>query len=555
MKLDTTELGRLATIQREPLRHIERRIEEVKVVDDLHYAATVTQQFTVPFLNKNKRTEARSDKHLLVPLGWFVKDRLPDIQVLDENNSLLPFLRRRDQGIIGAILFTSEWEPVLFADRSKNFQNHTQAIWNTMLGHIERIVTSSRESAQLLIYNLRQLLGECKTSQTFSPDIRSFASFVLRNNQFWLSLKTLAEVRLLVTQMRGRPGKTYVVTIKYTERLPARPPRPPAARHLARQEAFRNPAITIRRVVRRSLVWLGAGSTGIARKANNLGQAASLWIIFAMPEGVEPVRCFWSSTRADVPSENKISNNIVNSLDITKAAAGKYHEPGHPPKIDELVLDVQIEPSSAITSAAGLAFLLYIVGAYVYKAMPQLRLEQIAHEQLAHKHIYQPSSDYTTRLVGIGAILAATPAAIAGALAYRGHTFVRTISRGPRIMLSLLSALGASLAVVLSLHGPGSFAEVLAFILSVYSLGITGVFLFIRFGPRWRKSERSRRRLVTEKASPNKCRQRQAYQALACLLPWMALALSIAVSQAALQREHVFGRHFPQNVWRVWSPV
>jgi hypothetical protein len=295
-------------------------------------------------------------------------------------------------------------------------------------------------------------------------------------------------------------------------------------------------------IVARLLGWLGISRVGIVRDVANLGQASSFWVIFSTPEGVEPIRCFWRSRRTEVRYEDVIS--VGNG----KMAAGKHHEPGEVVASDKLALDVQIDASQSIASAAGLAGLLYLVGLFVYKAMPQL-----IHEQLIH----HPHSDYTTRLLGVGSILAAAPATIAGALAYRGHAFVRRMSRGPRVILALLSAQGALLAVVASLHGPGRLAEVFAFTLSVSSLGAAGIFFWIRCGPRWRKNERSRRELVTQMKSPNECRQRQARYAVGWLLLWILIVLIAAHTQTVFQQEHIFQphfprTHFPRNVWNAW---
>jgi hypothetical protein len=527
VKLYETELDRLTLIQREPLRYIERRIEEVELADDLHYAVTVTQQFTVPLLGKNKKWEARSDKLLLVPLGWFSKDRLPDIWVQDESGSTLPFLRRREQGEVGAILFMGQWERLFFAKVTKRGEREARAIWKMIQAGVEQVVTSSRKGARIVIFRLEYYLRKLSTNKLISADVRDFLESILAENKFWSSLTTLAEVRLLFTQMKGKPGGTYVVTAKYTERLPYRPLFSRDLRRRAREgnEVDSGSLIPIRRAMRRSLGWLGVGSTGIVRRAINLRQAASFWTIFIVPDGVEPIRCFWKSDINKKPIKEQVSTEHTVSVDATKAAAGKHHEHGQATKPDVLALDTQIASSSAITSAAGLAALLCLVGAYVYKG--------VSH-------------------VDIGALFAATPATLAGALAYRGHTFVRRISRGPRVMLALLSAQGALLAVVLSLHRPGAFTDVLAFILSIYSLSMTGVLLFIRFGPRGRKNERSRWRWMTQRISPKKCRQWQAYFAVSYLLLWLFGVVVVALTQATMQHEHIFSAQFPDNILHVW---
>jgi hypothetical protein len=535
MNLDPIELGRLAIMQSEPLRYVERRIEEADIIDNHHYAVAVTQQFTVPFWDDAEEKADPLDRDLLVPLGWFVKDRLPDIQVLDEDGSILPFLRRKDQGLIGATLLMDRWRPVFFAELSAETERNVQLMWTTVHASVERVVTSSAEGALITMYDLVSFLQEQSVNDEYSRAMRCFVLSILATDRFWLALKTLAKTRLLMAQMHGRPSHTYVVTIKYTERLPHRLS---LSHDQRRRYARENLRYTSRRLVRHMLGWLGIGSIGIVRRAINLGQAASFWAIFSVPEGVEPIRCFWRTTM------DKVLPQDVVSVERRKATAGRHHRHGQVVDPDVLSLDLQVEPSSAITGAAGLSALLYLIGVYVYKRMPQL-----IHEQ----HIYKTGSGYATSLIGIGTILAAVPATLAGALAYRGHTFVRWASRGPRAMLALLSAQAGLLAIVMSLHGPGAFASVLAFSLSVYSLGVTGIFLWIRFGTRWRKTERSRRPHRTKAASPLRCRKMQAKQAFIALVPWLLVVLLVARGQATLQAEHVFGSKFPENVLKAWS--
>ncbi len=524
----------MAVMQRKPLWYFERRIEEAELVDDLHYAMTVTQQFTVPFLDNAKKKEDRTNRRLLIPLGWFPKYRLPDILVQDEAGSTLPFLRRKEQGEIGATLFIGRWKLAFFTDMSLGDGAKVHAIWELIQTSVERVITSERRAAQRVMYRLRRFLWEQHKLSSASPDVSCFLLTILTSEEFWLSLATLMEVRLLFTQMWGRPGCTYIVSVKYTERIPFRPlfsrDRRPAHQDSEVGADYCEDdetgfTFTTRRAIRRSLGWFGVGSIGIVRPAINLRQAASLWTIFIVPEGVEPVRCFWRSDKNKKPVKKNLSIEHSISVDATKAAAGKHHEHGQTIRPDVLALDTQIAPSSAVTSAAGLAALLFLVGAYAYKGVSQ---------------------------VVIGTFLAATPATIAGALAYRGHTFVRRISRGPRVMLALLSAQGALLAIVVSFHNRGAFTEVLAYILSLYSLSITGVFLFIRFGPRWRKNERSRWRWITQKTSPRRCRQWQAYLAVGYLFLWLLGVIVVARSEFVLQHGHIFSSQFPKNVSHAW---
>jgi hypothetical protein len=275
----------------------------------------------------------------------------------------------------------------------------------------------------------------------------------------------------------------------------------------------------------------------------NLGYAATFWTVFSMPDGVESLRAYWRSARGVALPEDIVS------VDISKTALGKHHTHGQAVELDIQYLDMQIAPSSAMLGAAGLALLLFFVGGYVYKAMPQLTLE---HNRLGQEKLLTVQSDYANGLIGLGTILAAIPATIAGALAYRGHTFVRRASRGPRVLLTTLAGEAALLAVVMGLHGPGEFAEQLAYLLSITALVAAGIFLYIRFGWRWRRTERSRRPVKTKAQSPNVCRRRQANYATRFLVLWLTLVFAIAWTQSVMQTRHIFWESFPEDVWNAW---
>jgi hypothetical protein len=533
MQLTPTNLERVAIMQQSPLRYFERRIEHAALMDDRHYAMTVTQQFTVP-LSHGQDINLSTDQPVVVPLGWFAKDRLPNIEVLAEDGSILPFLKRRDQGKVGAVLFAAEWRRNFFFDLPGDAEDEAQLQWALIRECVEQVLTSTRKAAQVVVYSLRQHLREQSLDKEAPRAIRCFLLAILAEDEFWRALKTLAEVRLLFTRMSCKPNRPYVVTIKYVERFDDRLPPPRAIRDRARWYRRRNRTVTARRITRGALGWFGVSNIGLTRKAINLGQAASFWIIFSTPEGVEPIRCFWRKTRGNVLHEDIVS------IDSTKAALGKHHTNGQSVAPDVLMLDVQIAPSSAILSAAVLAALLFLVGFFVYKAMPQLACEHnyqlpcVKGKLELKKHLQGASEEYLTSLLGIGTILSATPAAIAGALAYRGHTFVRRASRGPRIMLALLSAEAALLAVVMGVHGPGEFARDLAYALSVSALPVAGIFTYIRFGWRWRRNERSRRPLKTKAKSPDDCRRKQVLYASRFLLPWLLLATLVALAQVVL---------------------
>ncbi len=541
MQLEPVEIGRLAIMQSAPLKYIERRVEEVALVDDFRYLVTTHLQFTVPFHRRAEEQSGATVPRLLIPLGWYAKDRMPDISVQAEDATDLPLLRRRDQGQVVAAIFGIRWRQRFLGPLTTTADSEdAQALWGVIQSCLEQIVTAQRLGAQLVIYRLRHFLWEKSREDASTPGMRCLVLDILTTDEFWRSLKKLGENRLLIARMRGEPGRTYLLSTTNAERFEYGPSlltliRNRLGRNRRRSESWR---VALSKMLARILAWLGVGRVGIVRDLANLGQAASFWVIFAVPEGVEPLRLFWRARRREVRNEELIA------VGSGKVAAGKHHEDGEDVAADKLALDVQIDASPSIATAAALAFLLYLVGLFVYKAMPQL-----IHEQFIHRR----NSDYTTRLLGVGSIIAAAPATIAAALAYRGQGFVRRLSRGPRVALATLAAEGALLAVVASLHGPGELAEDLAFLLSFTGLLAAGLFLSIRCAPRWRKTERSRRGLVTQAASPNRCRQHQVRYAVALLAAWALVVLVAMHTQAAFQRERIFvGDSFPDNVWQSW---
>lgn len=499
-------------MQRTPLRYVERRVEHVELIDDYHFAVNVSQQFTIPFHTQKKR-EARTKTRLLVPLGWYPKERLPDIRVSAADGSVLPLLRRRDQGRIGAILFTVAWQQVFWSGLSDAAEHDARMIWQIVQRSVDQVVTSSRLGANLVIYRLKRYLEELSNDRRRGPEIKCFLLAILANQEFWDHLQTFAEVRLLVARMVGAPGGTYVVTIQYAER-------------------FTYSNYSTRDAIRRALQWLGVAYVGVRREIANVGHAASLWIIFAVPDGIESVRCFWNSQSDGPQPDDDVS------MHVTKAALGKHLESIKDTKDlkpDSAMFDIQIDSSSA-TTIGGLALLLYLVSVFIWKAVPSRPGDGLL----------------VNNVVSLAGLFTATPAALAGALAYRGPTLIRYENRGPRLLVALLSALAATLAVVVGLHGLGPFSEVLAFIVSIYSLAVAGIFLIIGLGRRWRINGRSRRLQVTRRLAPSECRRRQIRDAAVCLAIWLVVVLVVARSQYALQRAHVFQDSFPSDMWKAW---
>jgi hypothetical protein len=512
MDLEAAEIGRLAISQRHASHYIERRVERAELIDDYHYAVAVTQQFTTP---THAPDEPRDSKVLLVPLGWFPKYRLPDLTVADQAGSKLPLLRRTDQGRITATILTNRWYATFFRDVSDESMEVAEGIWRIVNASVAQVVTSSRRGAFVAVYRLERYIDDCINDAGLPADVRKAALHLLSRKRFWGYLAdVLTESRLLVAKMDGTPGGTYVVTITYTERFPYKSYGTEPSR------------------LSKTLAWLGLTGMPTSRVVANIGHAASLWAIQTVPEGLEPVRCFWKKEAALAHPTDPIS------VDINSAAAGRHVTQSSVAQADDLILDVQIAPSPAIASTVALAALIYLVSVYVFKAVPP----------------NASSEADPTILIALGSLFAATPAAIAGALAYRGHTFVRHASTGPRVLLACLSGAASLLAIVVSLHGlQGKLAEILAFSLSVYSLLLVGLFLYIRLGSRWRRTERSRRPDKTSATSPEACRAKQQRDALLWAILWTTVVAVESWLLVELRTQHVFGSNFPHDVLHVFG--
>lgn len=515
MELEARELGRLAIAQRSPLHYVERRVEQLNLADDDHYSVSVTQQVAIPF-HAEGDAPTPVERPLLIPLGRFSKDRLPDLRVVGPDGSVLPLLSRLDRGLVGEALFTTRWSGLFWSHIDDPSDATAQEIWRTIQVACRDVVSSGRSDAYLTIYGLNDYLTEIQAENELAAPIEYGVQAVLDEDEFWTGLTALAESRALVARMRGIPGRSYVVNVNYTERFRYRGYSKTSAAWL----------------VRKGLAWLGMIGIPIARSVANLGQAGSLWIIQLVPEGLEPLRCYWKKEGHVTRLEDPVST------DARRAVAERHQEPGQTHDQDVLLLDVQVSPSSAIAATIALAALLLVISTYVYQALPGLRIQ--AHDE------------DRTILVGLGSIFAAVPAGIAGALAYRGQAFVQRASRGPRTLLAALSAQAAFFAAVVSLKGLGQLAEAVAYILSVYSLIVIGVFLFIQLGPRWRKSSRSRNKSATELTSPSECRTKQIRDALIWVALWTLVVLVFARSQTVLQHQRFFTNQFPTNVWRAW---
>ncbi len=517
-ELNKVELGRLAVFQRAPWNYVTRRVESLDLLDDRHYAVTVSQQLTVPF---HRPKEPALERDLLISLGQFSKARRPDMRTTDPTGVILPILHHDQRAKAVAVLFITSWQEKLFEEQDSDEEaiRSISAIWALVQYHVEHIAKRSRREAHVTRNQLKLILLQAKGLSSTSDEANAFIERLLGLDAFWDELKLLAETTPRIAEFRGTPGKTYILTTTYTERFHYSPLSEPF---------WRIPIAAIRY----ALGWLGLDSIPVSRATANFGQARSLWVLHSVPDGLEPLRFFWErDIDGHPPVESTESDRAV--VCRRTDARNATDEP------DSLQLDFQISPSSSIFAAMALAFLLWFVSVYIYQRVP-------------------PGQGERELLAGIATALAGVPATLAGVLAYRGPTFIRRASRGPRLLLTVLSLLASVLAIVLGLKTGNShhFLENLSYALSVYALFVFGIFGYVLLGPRWRKSIRSRKPRKTRKLTPAQCRHRQMWTALLFSVLWIAVVVAYGriIYVFQIHHESVFSKHFPTNMWNALRP-
>jgi hypothetical protein len=499
-------------MQRDGPLFIERRVESLELVDDHFYSALVTQQFTVP-RTESDTTGAETD--LLIPIGQFSKIPLPDLKVKGADGQLLPILNPEAAAGVLSLLFMASWQEEFLTGVGSADRADALLLWDHVRGEMTRLITSPPEQAYTVITDIRRFFREVRRLGRASRPVLDALQRQLRNEQFWAELHGFAESTVLLAELRGVPGRTYVTEVTYTER-------------------FAYHAVGTIDWMRRLIVWLGWSAASIYRQVANAGQAEWVWVIQTVPEGVEPVRLFWDDRRLEavdperawVESDRAIAAHSSGDKTTDESTRG-------------LVLDVQIDSSASIVSATALALFLLVVSTYIYQRVPQIA----------------GSADERSALVALGGLFSAAPAAIAGALAYRGRTFVRRVSRGPRKLLALLSAQAAFLGIVVSLKTFGDLVEWSAFSLSLYCFLLIGALGYISVGPRWRKSDRSRLNWRTKKASPADCQQHQRRTAMWFGIVWLLMFFVFARCQYMLQDDHFFTSEFPGNILQAWTSL
>ena len=209
----------------------------------------------------------------------------------------------------------------------------------------------------------------------------------------------------------------------------------------------------------------------IFRTVANVGQAASFWVVQTIPDGVEPLRAFWNDAQEVSP------NPRVVTVSADRVVASRYMDYEAQQGAHELTTEMQMAPSAAVGTATLLAVLLWFVATYIYQGIPDIATD----------------SDQRANLIALGSLFAAVPAAVAGVLAYAGRPFARRVSRGPRLVLSALAAQAGFVAIVIGLKNVNkTLVETSSLLLLTFAFAAAGILGYIQFGPRWRKSDRSR---------------------------------------------------------------
>lgn len=513
--LNPVEVGRLAIMQQRPLRVIERRVETLSLSHDHHYSVSVTQQLTIPPHVSDAELGAQVAA-ALIPLGYFRKARLPDLRVYGPDGIVLPLLSRAERAKTIAVMFTSGWQSTFLANVGTDETTAAISVWADVQSRVGRIVTALRDPAQQLIADLHAYLVR-RHSEALGT-IKSAIRTIVNEGSFWKELDALAESTLLIAKSPAVVGETYVFAMEYTERFSYEP------------EQFTSQRRIIASLRHKTLAWLGWIAIPIYRTVANVGQAASLWVVQTTPDGVEPLRAFWND-----PSETLSPKRVDVSAD--RIIASRYMDSATEPGAHELTVEMQMAPSAAVGTATLLATLLWFVATYIYQGVDDITRD----------------SGQQANLIGLGSLFAAVPAAVAGLLAYAGRPFARRVSRGPRLVLAALAAQAGFLAIVIGLKDVNeSWVEMSALILLTYAFASIGALGYIQFGPRWRKSDRSRLPATTADTAPELCRAKQVRWATTFGIVWLLATIVVARCEVVLQHDHIFTARFPGNVWHAW---
>lgn len=515
-RLRQVEIGRLAILLQRPSRYIQRRVETFRLVDDHHYAVAVTQQFTVA----GHGSMGTSEHPLMIPVGFFAKERLADLRVHGPDGTILPVLSRWERASVTAVIFSQPFEHQLKRRVPAEHHDIVRAVVQTIQNRVAKLTDETPDAAKRIADDLLAALRTDARNRKFPRSVRKALRWLTYDKGFTSGLRAFQKVRLIIALMRGEVDQTYTIEAHYTERFNYE-------LELRRIFAPRRIREWGPRLVRLFLVQLGWVTVEIRQDAANFGRALSHWIVQSVPTGVEPVRQYWDD-RGDL-AELLVDETVENDRAIT----ARYAEPVKPGQDRTLILEVQMAPSAAVLSAALLALALCAVATFIFQS-----------------NLARHQTDIKDSLIALATIFAAVPAAITGALAYQGQTFVRRVSRGPRLALALLSLQAAILAIEISLKRVTVFTAHLSLVLAVYSYVVFWIFVYIQFGPRFRKSIHCRVRWIVGKFSPRRCAELQVRWATLAIVLLALTGVEFAHLEEALRHVHFFAPDFPENIWK-----
>lgn len=520
MPFDELEIGRLAIMIQYPRRYLGRRVEQVEHLGNDYLRVAVTQHVTLPAHNAVDRDEVQA----YVSLGQISKTRHPDLVALGPRNERLAVPKRSDRGQLLSTIFTSKWSTIFFAGAASDSPvgRELKVTWSLIQRYIALVIIEPEPAAERRTLALRSELTTISRDGGVPVPVQQAVQRLIDSDEFWRELTSLARTTHLVAVMRGVPGESYEVVVRFSERLP-----------FVQRGSYTLPGLILAK--------LGLSTTTVYRRVANRFNCESMYVIAETPPGLEPVRFFWQSAQTELPNPNdeviECDRAVLASYsELPQGEASADYEANNEEVLSNYgsFLELQIEPSDAILAAIALSLFMLFVATYIFQRVPTLTAAN-------------------SSVLGIAGIFSALPAAIAGGIAYRGAPFARRISRGPRLALTLLTALSALLAATISLRGlDRPFVEWLAYATSIYAVVIVGLFGYVQWGPRWRHNERTRRPNATRALSPLSCRRKQDRDATIFLIIWIAVVVVFARLQFALQHTRFFAHDFPWNMWHAF---
>jgi hypothetical protein len=275
----TSEIGRIAIFLKEPQRYLQRRIEQVDLVGDRFYQVNVSLQVTIP--NHNDR-EGESPKQLYVPLGSYKKSRLPDVVAVGPDGTRLPILSHRDRTYIIASIFEGIWIRDLSTNLSTQYPEAIDAVLELFDEYLYPIISEPPEPAEIARGALYRRLDQVASAAPV--EVRQRVREVFKSPDLTSTLVSFTESAQLLTEMTGVPGRTYIISVQYSEQLPY-------------EWCGKRSLSTSLRAIPAAL---GMTYTSIIRETANRYYPQSFYAVASLPPGIEPIRYFWNED-SDTP--------------------------------------------------------------------------------------------------------------------------------------------------------------------------------------------------------------------------------------------------------------